>query len=164
MVKNMVCDTNIWLVRAGKNGEYEDYFINEKIVGIPFNLGKEVIFTDDYRELKRFIQKNNLDLKTPQLTSKVFTITSRMKIGDYVLIPSKKKHNEYYIGIIKSDCTYSPDNCIMPFRRSVSFSPSMISKESFEYNTRNSLGSLLSIFKIPANEKLLMMLNSIITK
>ena len=72
----------------------------------------------------------------------LWTISKGIKKGDIVLCPDGD--GSYYVGEVKSDYYYRPDN-ILPHRRRVMWYPSSIERSSMSQELRNSTGSIGTI-------------------
>ncbi|WP_400256138.1 hypothetical protein [Methanomethylophilus alvi] len=153
---------DVWLIRSGKQGEYELRFLQEEIIGLSITIGDQYSKPDDIKELCRSIKTIYSENERSLIASKVFTFTNRIRVGDYILMPSKKTGKICYVGVITSDYNYNPYSDIS-FTRSVQWRGS-IEKSKFDQKTRNSMGSLLSIFHVNITEESLEMLTTYISE
>lgn len=148
----------VWVYRAGINGEYELLFIKNGIIGISTDLGINLPDADDYKEFKRkILSEMNIDSKT---ISNAYSIQYRMQVKDYVLVPSKITKRTYHVGIIESDVIYNTMFYPIRLYRRVKWLQK-VSKDEFNDNTQHSMGSLITIFKVNASESSVKFLNDI---
>ena len=97
-------------------------------------------------EMKRFISRTNKHVDKND-ASRLFRFASKIKQGDYVLVPSKQQHNMYHVGIICGSCLYC-EQSKLNYQRQVEWLHSTLNKNQFDDRTKNSMGSLLSLFSL----------------
>ena len=84
---------SIWLFRAGKNGEYEAKFLNEKKIYLTWdNLSIDL---SKYKDRDKLLQKltdiyNGEKPNTiKNWASQIYSIAHRIEKGDWIVLPSK---------------------------------------------------------------------------
>ena len=78
--------------------------------------------------------------------SRVFIFTNRMRIGDYVLMPTKTSNGGYNVGVISGNFVYSQG--IEPNLTRLVEWKGILDKDAFDADSKNSMGSLLPVFEI----------------
>ncbi|AMK14544.1 restriction endonuclease [methanogenic archaeon mixed culture ISO4-G1] len=156
----------LWVCRAGRYGEYENYFLEKGIVAITWhNLTADLTkckTRDDVKEVLSQIypdeKKNTISNNAGQL----FAFVQTMNTGEKVLLPSKINPGTLYIGTIDSDCSFSGE---LPYShiRKVKWSKKTVNRADLDQDICYSLGSLLTIFSID-DDKASRILNSEKTK
>jgi len=85
---------SIWLFRAGSAGEFEEKFLKDECVYLTWNdLNVDLRDFSSPSELREFLIKH-YDLDKPKTAvnwaSQIYPIVSRMQIGDWIVLPSKR--------------------------------------------------------------------------
>lgn len=141
----------LWVCRAGRSGEYENYFLEKQVIAVTWSkIDSDMTVYDTWEKLKEALTKIYPDeLKAiPNYTGQLFPFFQTMKIGEKVLLPSKIKLGTIYVGTIKSDCTYQPDNLPYSHIRKVEWSEETILRKNLDADILHSLGAYLTIFRI----------------
>lgn len=137
-----------WMIRA-EGGQLIDMFLSKNIAAIGWskmgrldNISKDemfVIIQKTYPHQKLGAHRNVLSI--------LYRFTHDIKIGDGVITydPSKRI---YHIGEITSDYIYDSTNSEWPNIRKVKWEKE-ISRDRLSTNTKNTLGSTLTLFKVP---------------
>ena len=142
---------NIWVCRTGKNGEYEDYFLqNNKICltreYLTFNLSNK-----NKEEIKEILT-DNIEKQNKTTISNVWSqidiFINRMKIGDTVIIPQKKS-SLIHVAKIIGDYTFEDTNNILGRHyRKIRIIAKDIDAYDFPQSLQYSLGAYRTIFQI----------------
>ncbi len=84
----------IWLFRAGRNGEYEEKFLNDNRIYLTWNnLNIDLTEYKDREKLLHMLEQIYSSEKINTLknwASQIYPIAYRMEIGDWVVLPSKR--------------------------------------------------------------------------
>lgn len=148
----------LWLVRAGSHGEYEQKFLDEGRIFLTWddlntNLSQ---FTekDPLLELLEQTYPNEKIKRLQNHSTQIWRFTNAMERGDWVVLPSKMQP-VIYIGKITSDYTYNsegPD----PFYhwRSVEWFAQEVPRSHFGQDLLYSFGAFLTICRIKRNNAL----------
>jgi len=145
----------IWLVRAGRSGEFENKFLNDgkiyltwerlnhdlKLIKSKMDLYKTLL--EDYPQEKKGSIRN--------WTAQLFPFANEMSKGDWVVLPSKMK-SAIHFGEIKGDYEYHP-NADAPFfhSRRVDWFAKDIPRSNFDQDILYSLGAFLTVCRISRN-------------
>ena len=145
---------NMWMVRAGKNAMFIDDFERLNVVAVGWGLGDLTNKTSD--EIKELVYKHypdNSNKSNGKIAANEIKFRHKLNVGDYVLSYNNWTHN-YLFGKITSDYYYDPLLINDEFSdvRDVEWL-CKIPKDSLKKTTQNSLGALLTIFKIEGNAK-----------
>lgn len=146
--------TNMWMVRAGKNAMFIDDFERLNVVAVGWGLGDLTNKTSD--EIKELVYKhypNNSNKSNGKIAANEIKFRHKLNMGDYVLSYNNWTHN-YLFGKITSDYYYDSLLINDEFSdvRDVEWL-CKIPKDNLKKTTQNSLGSLLTIFKIEGDAK-----------
>ena len=149
-------NTQLWLCRAGKNGEFEDLFLKQGIIGITCNVDNINLDFENIKELRIILRKtSNLELSKSEY-SKINSIKNRMQIDDYLLVPSKIHENIIHFFVVESDCLYNSNSELRLYRHVKKICD--FNRDEFDQKTRYSMGSLMSLFKVNPSSEVMDML------
>jgi restriction system protein len=146
----------LWLVRAGRAGEYESKFLEEGKIYLTWeSLSEDLSKFKEKRNLYDFLLTKYSEEKPAAVrnwTSQIWPIAKDMKKGDWVVLPSKKKSAIHFAEIIGDYVNLSdgPD----PFfhYREVKWFATNIPRSNFEQDILYSLGAFMTICRITRND------------
>ncbi len=142
----------LWVVRSN-GGEYIDEFITDSIVGINMDI-KTDLKGKNLAEIKELLKEINpaKESSIPSWAGMINNFVNKINIDDNVLTYDPTSRI-YYIGKIVSDYSYNPKKeC--PHTRKVKWNSIQISRDLLSNETKNSLGSTLTVFQLkPEQEK-----------
>ena len=133
-----------WMVRAGRGGAYVEDFVEGDFVSIGFPNAGEVTSPVNKKELIATMQKKNPNGKFGMAASQLKRFFDDIKVGDNVITydPGQRL---YFVGKITSDVKNIEHD--LPRARDVTWS-GQIARESLKQSTRNSLGSISTLFSV----------------
>ncbi|HEY8936802.1 MAG TPA: restriction endonuclease [Cyclobacteriaceae bacterium] len=139
-----------WMVRSGGSGFLIEEFIEQKIVAIGWNELGEIPSNINNRELKELFFKiypESSDGYIAQSCGQIWRFINEFSIGDTVVTydPSSRL---YYIGEIMSEYIYN-DKLSYKHSRLVRWNDNPIERDSLSVDSKNTLGSVLTVFTIP---------------
>ncbi len=146
----------LWLVRAGKHGEFEEKFLREKKIYLCWNrLCHDLSSLSSQAKLRSLMQEvypNNAAKKNINQGSQIWAFSHRMKVGDWVALPSKLK-SAIHFGKITGDYTFTP-KAENPFYhyRTVDWFATDIPRSNFDQDILYSLGAFMTICQIKRND------------
>ncbi len=146
----------IWLVRAGSSGEYENKFLSENRIYLTWDdLKQDLSKISDKKELYdllNHVYPNNKSARIRNWGSQIWPIAKEMKIGDWVILPSKKKA-AIHIGEITGDYENTP-NAENPYYhyRTVNWFATDIPRSNFDQDILYSLGAFMTICRVSRND------------
>lgn len=146
---------NVWLVRAGKHGQYEQKFLQEKKIYVTWDgLTVDLVSLANRDQLVGEMEGKYPTVKKKTLinwASQVWPFAFGMQIGDWVIIPSKSQPS-LYIGEITGDYQYHSDGPNPFFHsRSIKLIGDGIPRSHFGQDILYSLGAFLTICRIKRN-------------
>jgi restriction system protein len=146
----------LWLVRAGGNGEYESKFLSEKRIYVTWELLKNNLSTmetrQDLYECLISIYPDDKPNRIRNWAGQIWPFAKKMKPGDWVVLPSKKKAS-IHIGKITGDYVNDP-SAEDPFYhyRTVDWFGTDIPRSNFDQDILYSFGAFLTICRISRND------------
>ena len=147
---------SLWLVRAGSSGEYENKFLSEGRIYLTWdNLSNDLSQVKDKKELYALLNSIYPDNKPGKIRnwgSQIWPIAKEMKIGDWIILPSKKR-SAIHIGEIKGDYVNTPksENPYYHYRE-VKWFATDIPRTSFDQDILYSFGAFMTICRISRND------------
>ena len=107
------CNMAMWVCRAGRQGEFENKFLEENRIyctwtQLPVSLSS---FSSKQNVQQYFVDQDpDIKIKTAiNWASQVWPFAHQMKQGEYVILPSKIK-STIYVGRITGEYEFYPDN------------------------------------------------------
>ena len=135
------------MVRAGQNAAYADDFVEQNFVGIGFENAGTVTVPVDKAKLEQQIAANSPQLgrgKVGNIASQVKRFYEEFAVGDFVMTYDASQRL-YFLGEIESDV--SDREHALRRSRDVKWTK-QINRDSLSQATRNTLGSILSLFLV----------------
>lgn len=145
----------LWLCRTGKHGEHEQKFLDENRIyltwdGLNHDLGGLKGRGDIQRILKE-IYPDSTRQRRIQNSGQIWAFAQRMKPGDWVAVPSKRK--TIHIAEITGDYTYfSSGEDPYYHYRTVKWLETDIPRTNFDQDILYSLGAFTAICQIKRND------------
>lgn len=145
----------IWLVRAGRSGEYENKFLSEGRIFIAWErFNHDLSKIKDKKDLHKLLFENYPQEKKGAIrnwTGQLYLFSHEMKIGDWVVLPSKFKAVIHF-GEIKGEYEYHPAAVTPLFHsRKVDWFARDIPRSNFNQDILYSLGASMTFCKISKN-------------
>lgn len=147
---------NIWLFRAGSNGEHEEKFLKDKRVYLTWN--NLNINLKDYEDRQKLFDKLNeiyqieKKQKCRNWVSQIYPIAHRFQIGDWVILPSKLS-STIHIGKITGEYQYDETLGNPYFHyRDVDWFAKDIPRNNFDQDILYSLGAFMTVCRIHRND------------
>lgn len=146
----------LWLVRAGSMGEYEEKFIQENKVYLTWDgISEDLSKIEDEITLYKLLLDRYENTKTATArnwTGQIWAFVKKMKIGDWIVLPSKKKAS-IHISEITGDYVNVPKNPD-PFYhyRTVRWIAKDIPRSNFDQDILYSFGAFMTICQVKRND------------
>lgn len=146
----------VWLMRAGKHGEFENKFLDDERIYLTW----DALFTDlskvkMKKELPALLLKFYPDEKPATYsnwTGQIWPFAREVKIGDWVILPSKKKP-ALHIAEVTGNYIYDPDNPpLYQHYRDVKWFAMDIPRSNFDQDILYSLGAFMTFCRISRND------------
>ncbi len=142
----------LWVVRSN-NGEYIEQFLTEHVIGLNW-LPEENLKGKDLQSIKFDLLKCYPDKEKsiPTWASMINNFINKISIDDYVLTydPSSRI---YYIGKVVGEYFYNKKTSNCPHVRKVDWETQKISRDVLSNDTKNSLGSTLTLFQLKKEQE-----------
>jgi restriction system protein len=146
---------NVWLVRAGRHGEFEEKFLQEGRVYVTWDhLSVDIGRMTDRKQLLETMVNTYPGSKLRALqnnVSQVWPFAHAMEKGDLVILPSKMQAS-IFVAEITGDYQYAPQGPDPFFHwRSVKWISDAIPRSNFGQDLLYSLGAFMTICRITRN-------------
>lgn len=147
---------SLWLTRAGRNGEYEQKFLEEKKVYLTWgNLNHDLTKPRDKSELQSVLSEHYPEAKSGKIinhSGQIWAFAKRMEVGDWIVLPSKQKAS-IHIGRITGEYKYNAAAGSPYYHsRSVEWIETDIPRTNFDQDLLHSFGAFMTICQIKRNE------------
>jgi restriction system protein len=140
-----------WMVRSGKGGIRVDDFLAKRVVAIGWSELNADLTERSYEDILRLVQTvypSYHPSAAANAAAMLHKFVSVMASGDRVVTYDSERRI-YHLGTIAGTYQYQPDHVQgLPHVRSVTWSRE-VGRDSLTQVTRNSLGSTLTLFRIP---------------
>ena len=148
---------SLWLVRAGRYGEHESKFIDDKRIYLTWDelTANDMTGILDYDGIKKRILDTYPDESSHKLgnwSAQVWAFLCRMQVGDWVVMPRKSKPT-IAIGEVKSACKFeaAASNAYRHYRE-VKWLNTDIPRSAFDQDLLYSFGAFLTVCEIRRND------------
>lgn len=129
----------VWVIRAGRAGESEEFAIINGVAGINFNLHKPVTEFPSRDALRQHLQNNNA-------ADQLWRFVHDLQVGETVVLPCKLSRL-VAVGKIAGDYRYQAMT-EYPHTRLVEWDAVDIPRSSFDQDLLYSFGGLLTVFQV----------------
>ena len=145
----------VWVIRAGREGENEEFALNNGVYSIGFGLDQSVTNFADRDALRDFIQETqSLDSvqRAAAYASQLWRVAYDMKMGEMVVLP-RKRPKVIAVGRIAGDYEYNPDEsqAPLPHTRKVEWLVEDVPRANFDSDLLRSINSNRTIFQVSRN-------------
>lgn len=146
---------SIWLFRAGSHGEYENKFLQDNRVYLTWDdLNIDLKKFPNKEDLYSFlVEKYDLEKEKTAINwaSQIYPIAHRMKIGDWIVLPSKLNRTIHF-GEIKGHYKYDSQTENPYYHsRDVEWFALDVPRDRFEQDILYSLGAFMTVCRIHKN-------------
>lgn len=144
----------VWMVRAGKDGEWEDWALEQGRVGIHFGVAQDLSSVASKEDVEKHVREAHPDLHPKRVvnqTGQLWTFLDRIKINELVVLPLKTQ-SAIAVGEVVGGYEYLPDitgqkDTPLHVRR-VKWLDSHIARFKVDQDILYSLGSLLTVCRV----------------
>ena len=153
---------SVWVIRAGRSGEFEDFFLEEGIAVINFSFPRSVANFTDKRRLLNSLQdepayKDSSNQKIGNAGGQLWRFANDIQNGDMVVMP-RKSPRAIAVGAISSDYSFQPDlpnlHTGLPdlgrHTRNVKWWAVDVPRDRLDKDLLNSLGGLATVYRVRA--------------
>ncbi|MDE2686918.1 MAG: hypothetical protein OXI16_05385 [Chloroflexota bacterium] len=136
----------VWVIRAGRMGENEEFALNEGVYSIGFSQERSVADFSDYESLRDYIHRQSEGLSLQQVASQasqLWHFAHDMRGGEVVVLPRKRRKviavgrivGEYvYCYVERRDESLAP----LPHTRKVGWLAKSVPLENFDEGMQKS--------------------------
>lgn len=145
----------VWVIRAGRMGENEEFALNEGVYCIGFNQEQSVTDFKEYTSLRDHIQRRSDDLSLQQVASQasqLWRFVRDMKVGDMVVLP-RRQPRVIAVGKVVGDYIYdvSRTKAPLPHTRKIEWIVQDVPRANFDSDLLRSINSNRTVFKVSRN-------------
>ena len=142
----------LYVVRAGRHGEWEQIDLSEGITTIGWvqlpDLSR-MKSKEELRAIYRSAYPDESEASAENRLSQVWRFAHEIKIGDYIAMPLKTQ-SAVAIGQVKGDYKYRPGDGMVKHYREVEWLKT-IPKSAFDKDLLYSLGAIQTVFRVSRN-------------
>lgn len=145
---------NVWAVRAGADGEYEDYALSAGVALVDFGLRQSLANFAGRDDLRDFLNADPDSIYYGRLrsaanaASQLWRFANHMQVGDMILLP-RKKARAVAVGRVAGEYRLDPD---IPFdachARDVEWRAVDVPREGFDAGILTAIRSMLTVFQV----------------
>ena len=145
---------NVWAVRGGADGEYEDYALSEGAALTDFDLRRSVTDFADRTALRDFLNAEEDSAYRGRLrsaanaASQLWRFANEIQVGDMILLP-RKKTREVAVGTVTGEYRLVAD---APFEachaRDVAWRAVDVPRDAFDAGILTAIRSMLTVFQV----------------
>ena len=133
----------VWVVRAGRRGEYEETFFSEKLACIDFAVGQSAADFDSRESLREHMPTRNS-------ADQVWSFIHEIHIGDMIVLP-RKSPRVINVGRVSGEYQHRND-LEAPHVRPVDWEAQDVPRSDFDQDLLNSMGGLATVFRVRASD------------
>ena len=140
----------VWVVRAGRRGEYEETFLSQSLAGILFDLGQSGAGFKDRESLREHMRARSSadERRTRNWANQVWSFINEIRSGDMIVLPRKSPRN-VNVGRVSGDYEYREESEV-PHVGPVEWERQEIPRSDVDQDLLNSLGGLATVFRVRA--------------
>lgn len=140
-----------WVVRGGREGEYEEFALDNDVVVSGWSEIGDLSDTKDRNEFREIIENLNRDMSTRAIashTGQLLRFVREIKDGDLIIMP-RKTTKAFALGRCMGEYEYKPEKSRKaPHIRHVKWIRTEVPRSSVEEKLRNSLDSAMTVFEV----------------
>lgn len=142
----------VWVIRAGRMGENEEFALKNGVYSIGFDLHQGVTDFSDYEELRDFIQATHFPdsvNRAAAYASQLWRFAHELKVGEMIVLPSKRA-KVVAVGKIAGGYMYMPSDYLapLPHTRKVEWVVEDVPRANFDQDLLYSFASQLTVSQI----------------
>ena len=144
----------VWVVRAGKNGEYEESAISKGVSGIDFAVGRSVEEFGSRDALRDYLSAGpnagDSNQKTSGIAGQVWNFARAIRDDDTIILP-RKRPRVVAVGKVVGPYQFQPW-ADTPHLRPVEWTATDIPRDAFDKDLLYSMGGLATVFRVGAQD------------
>ena len=129
----------VWVVHAGAHGEFEQFAIDNAVVGVDFSLPKGITQYPSREVLRQHLESN-------KAADQLWRFAHDLQVGATVVLPCKLSRL-VAVGKVMGDYRYEPD-WQYPHIRPVEWDAVDIPRHNFDQDLLYSFGGMLTVFQV----------------
>ncbi|MCY3544461.1 MAG: restriction endonuclease [Chloroflexi bacterium] len=142
----------VWIIRAGRMGENEEFALNECVYSIGFSQERSVADFSDYESLRDYIHRQSDEWSLQQASSRasqLWRFVHDMQIGEMIVLP-RKRHRVIAVGRITGNYVYNADEsqAPLPHTRKVEWLIDDVPRANFDQDLKHSFTSQLTVSQV----------------
>ena len=144
----------VYLVRAGRNGEDEDYALENSVVIVGFRDVPTLEGASDFDAVLELVKNAYPDKKSRaagNVSRQLWAFAFAMQTGDVVVLP-RKRTSQIAIGRVTGPYRYGKANAELRHTRPVQWVRSDIPRTTFEQDLLYSFGAFMTVCNISRND------------
>lgn len=146
----------LWLMRAGKHGEYEERFFRDERIYLSWEVPVDMTKSKVKSDLRQIVSKHDENASAKKLahhTGQIWAFIDQMRPGDLVVTPRKHKASIAIAEII-GPCEYDASSSSSVFRHSrrVKWLNAEVPRAAFDQDLLYSFGAFMTICKVTRND------------
>jgi restriction system protein len=150
----MTTPRKVFLVRAGGNGEDEDYVLENNLAVIGFQLVKSVENAKEYPDIFKAVQAsmpNEKPRAVGNYAGQLWAFALAMKEGDIVVLP-RKRTSQIALGVVSGPYKYQEVRGELRHTRPVNWMRPELPRTTFEQDLLFSFGAFMTVCTIGRND------------
>ncbi|MCL2711754.1 MAG: hypothetical protein FWD37_00555 [Methanomassiliicoccaceae archaeon] len=150
----------VWLCRAGLRGEYENKFIDQNAVYLIGSVSIDLTGRTDAEELSKLISSKyplSPDGSVTSMTTQARAFATKVKIGDWVVVPSASGERLLNIGEVTGKYAYDGSKSELKHSHSVDWKYGAWKREDFDEDIVRSLDAFdtfMVFFKLKQEKRI----------
>ena len=150
----MKSTSKVFLVRAGRNGEDEDYALENNLAIIGLKEIPSLVDAGDYDEVAKLVidaLPHNKPRTNGNFAGQLWAFRCSMQEGDIVVLP-RKLTSQIAIGRVKGSYHYAKVNMVLRHTRPVEWLRPDVPRAVFEQDLLYSFGAFMTVCNISRND------------
>lgn len=143
----------VWLVRAGKTGEYESMALDKGQLVIGWDAMpdlSDVTTKELMREIVRVVYRNASPAKVSNAVGQLFAFAQKINVGDLIALP-RKSNSTIALGRVTGAYKYQEERSEARHTRSVEWVRTDVPRADFAQDLLYSLGAFMTVCRIQRN-------------
>ena len=142
----------VWVIRAGRMGENEEFALKNGVYSIGFNHERSVTDFSEYESLRDYIHRQGDDWSLQQAASQasqLWRFAHELNVGETIVLPSKRA-KVVAVGKIAGDYVYMPSDyeAPLPHTRKVEWMVEDVPRANFDQDLIYSFASQLTVSRV----------------
>lgn len=146
----------LWLVRAGRRGEYEQKFLEENRIYLAWDrLSHDLSGMKNSGQLRNLLEEVYSDASKGRISNymgQIWAFSQSIKVGDWIILPSKQKP-AIHIAEVKGNYTFNPEGEDPFFHYlNIEWIAQDVPRTNFDQDLLYSFGASMAICEVSRND------------